>query len=147
MDGAYRPGVGEDQKLPPLHLPELASSPQGHISIKRNCSTFRKKSHQPRQGQAFISAGGEKQPRSRQGEPRVYASALPICRVVTSQPANWELWNPTEVAGRGKGHRGQCLMRLGVRRVGPRSGCRCLTGQLQPFHEGREGPCLGPLQD
>lgn len=39
MDGAYRP-VGRTRNPPSL---ELASSPQGHISIKRNCGTLRKK--------------------------------------------------------------------------------------------------------
>lgn len=91
MDGAYRP-VGRTRNPPSL---ELASSPQGHISIKRNCGTLRKKkkSCQPSQGQAFISSRGEKH----QGEPHVYASALPISRAVTGQ---LELWNPRKVASR-----------------------------------------------
>lgn len=119
MDGAYRPGRGGPE-VP--HILETASSRQGHISIKRNCGPFRKKSCQPSQGQAFISPGGEKQLGPCQGEPHVYASALPICWAVTSQPASRELWNLREVASGGMGDQGQSLMGLNLRRVGSLGG-------------------------
>lgn len=96
MDGAYRP-VGRIRNPPSL---ELASSPQGHISIKRNCGTLRKKKKKavslPRDKHS--SPQEEKNSLdSHQGEPHVYASALPISRAVTGQ---LELWNPRKVASR-----------------------------------------------
>lgn len=97
MDGAYRP-VGRTRNPPSL---ELASSPQGHISIKRNCGTLRKKKKKkavslPRD--KHLSPQEEKNSLdSHQGEPHVYASALPISRAVTGQ---LELWNPRKVASR-----------------------------------------------